>query len=375
MARTRLGRTRSARRAARTPAPAHAGATRPIPNGCSSASGSSRRSTRPRRTSGCSRGWTASTRDDLTRALERRAAIQATTLRVTIHMGSRADYWPTIDAVTEARRGWWRGATQRPGADRARWNARRSNSVRCPPAGPKKRAALVAALGIDAQTWNGAGAVGRPGAGAAERYVGPAPRRPVRPGRGLGGPAAAGRRRGRPGAARPPLPRRVPTRDAEGHRELGRRRHGRTSTGAIDRVATRRFLDERGREVVDLPRGPLPDPETPVADPLHRDLRRDPDGPLPAARRSSPRSTARRSSARRRRSRSGRCSIAGQVGATWKERDGRIVVEPFGTLSPGHRDGAPTTRPSVSRRSSPKSATSNVDVTSMSLVSVARITQ
>ena len=95
-------------------------------------------------------------RDDLTRALERRAVIQATTLRVTIHMCSRADYWPTIDAVTEARRAWWRVASRHARTDRdMEGHADRVRAVLSD--GPMKRAALVAALGIDATTWNGLG--------------------------------------------------------------------------------------------------------------------------------------------------------------------------------------------------------------------------
>ena len=46
-------------------------------------------------------------RDALTRALEERTVIQATLMRATIHLVSRADYWPFALAVREARRPWW----------------------------------------------------------------------------------------------------------------------------------------------------------------------------------------------------------------------------------------------------------------------------
>ena len=45
-------------------------------------------------------------RDALTRALEDHSVIQATTLRTTIHMVSRREYWPTIDAIRVPRRIW-----------------------------------------------------------------------------------------------------------------------------------------------------------------------------------------------------------------------------------------------------------------------------
>ena len=43
----------------------------------------------------------------LTRALNDREVVQGTLLRATIHLVSRADYWPLALAVREARRGWW----------------------------------------------------------------------------------------------------------------------------------------------------------------------------------------------------------------------------------------------------------------------------
>jgi hypothetical protein len=46
-------------------------------------------------------------RADLTHALEQGAVVQATLMRVTIHLVSRADYWPMALAVREARRRLW----------------------------------------------------------------------------------------------------------------------------------------------------------------------------------------------------------------------------------------------------------------------------
>lgn len=45
---------------------------------------------------------------DLTRALERRRLVQATLLRSTIHVVSRADYWLFAEGTCSARQEWWR---------------------------------------------------------------------------------------------------------------------------------------------------------------------------------------------------------------------------------------------------------------------------
>ena len=45
--------------------------------------------------------------DDLTRALERRRAIQATLMRSTIHVVSARDFWPFAAAVGPSRQEWW----------------------------------------------------------------------------------------------------------------------------------------------------------------------------------------------------------------------------------------------------------------------------
>src|SRR5918999_1076995 len=49
-------------------------------------------------------------RHALTRALERRTVVQATMMRITIHLVSAADYWPLTVAIRDARReSWLRG--------------------------------------------------------------------------------------------------------------------------------------------------------------------------------------------------------------------------------------------------------------------------
>jgi hypothetical protein len=53
-------------------------------------------------------------RDALTEALHERTVIQGTLMRATIHLVSRADYWPLALAIREARRDMWRRATKQP---------------------------------------------------------------------------------------------------------------------------------------------------------------------------------------------------------------------------------------------------------------------
>ena len=46
-------------------------------------------------------------RESLTRLLEAREVVQATILRATIHLVSRADFWPFLIAIRDARRDWY----------------------------------------------------------------------------------------------------------------------------------------------------------------------------------------------------------------------------------------------------------------------------
>ena len=57
-------------------------------------------------------------RDALTRALERRSVVQATLMRSTIHLVSRADFWPLALATRAARRtSWLRSVRDAPSED------------------------------------------------------------------------------------------------------------------------------------------------------------------------------------------------------------------------------------------------------------------
>jgi hypothetical protein len=267
-------------------------------------------------------------RDDLTRELERGRVIQATTLRVTIHMCAQGDYWPTIDAVTDARRAWWLAATK--GAVTDRQMRRHAERMRAALAdGPRSRTQLIAELGLEPQVWNGVGLwvdlVRVPPSGTwerrradlyglAEQHVGPRPPVDVEAGRDL---LVRRYLQGFP----PATPKDIATWAGLAPADLG---------GAIDRVATRRFIDERGRELVDLPRAPLPDPGSvpirfiPTWDAIllvharATQVLREEHRPL-IFNTKTPQSV-------------GTVLIDGQVGATWRQRDGRIVVEPFDEL-------------------------------------------
>ncbi len=200
-------------------------------------------------------------RDDLTRALERRRVIQATLLRVTIHMVSSGDYWPFTEAIRLERRAWWLKAARRMAVERDVVTAvARVRELLAD--GPRRRDELVQELGIDSTTWNGVGLwldlVRVPPSGTwdqrsanlyglAEDWLGPskATREEgldllVRRYLGAFGPASR--------------------KDVASFTGLSLT----TLAPAIERLSVRRFRDEAGGELLDLPRAPLPDPETPA---------------------------------------------------------------------------------------------------------------
>jgi hypothetical protein len=203
-------------------------------------------------------------RDQLTTALEERRAVQATLLRVTIHVVSAADYPPFTEAIRSARREWWSRAVRRElaGVDiEAAADLVRERLA----AGPARQAELTRLLtdkGFPKSVWIGVGLwvdmVRVPPSGTWER-----------------------RRADLYGLASDWLgPWRVEEDDALEH--LVRRYlagFGPASLGdlgswaglpltrlrpVLERVGTRRFRDEQGGELFDLPDGPLPDPDTPA---------------------------------------------------------------------------------------------------------------
>jgi hypothetical protein len=199
-------------------------------------------------------------RDDLTRLIERRTVVQATLMRVTIHLVARGDYWPFALATREARRTSWLRA--RRGAESADEMAAAAERVRArlqigdtihrselEELGGKGRAVGVG-LWLDLVRVPPSGTWERRRAdlfAAADAWIGP-PELTEREGverllrRYLGGfgPASVA--------------------DIQSYTGLPRT----TFAPVLEGMRLRRFRSETGDELIDLPRAPLPDPQTPA---------------------------------------------------------------------------------------------------------------
>jgi Winged helix DNA-binding domain len=203
-------------------------------------------------------------RDQLTRALEDRRAVQATLLRSTIHIVSAADYPPFAEAIRSARRDWWTrvARSQLEGVDVEAAAALVRERLADGPARQAELTRLLADKGYPRAVWNGVGLwvdmVRVPPSGTWER-----------------------RRADLYGLAADWLgPWQVDAADALEH--LVRRYLAGFGPASLvdlgswagmpltrlrpvlERVGTRRFRDERGAALFDLPRAPLPDPGTPA---------------------------------------------------------------------------------------------------------------
>lgn len=270
-------------------------------------------------------------RSALTTALERRRVVQATLMRMTIHLASRRDFWPIALALRQPRRLWWLRTSGRTGDERAMIET--AGRVRDLLAdGPRRRAEIVAELGLDTATWNGVGLwldlVRVPPSGTwdrrradlyglAERWVGPPPD-DLTP---AGGTELLIRRY--LAAFGPASAKDVMTFTGLGSTEI---------TPALDRLRLRVFRDEGGGELLDVPRAPLPDPESaapvrflPTWDAtLLVQARRTqilPDDLRPRVFHvRAPQSVA-------------TFLVDGQVAGTWRHEGGRVVTAPFARLS------------------------------------------
>jgi hypothetical protein len=194
----------------------------------------------------------------LTRALERGSVIQATLMRATIHLVSRADYWPLTAAIRAERRAWWERTHQQADPKRARAAGKQLQAFL---AGRPRRwkeiqerfgreDALAAAQYVDLVRVPPSGTWEQRRAnlyGLAEEWIGPDETDEkegldllVR--RYLGGFGPA-----------------TPAEVADfGMVSIARVR------AALERMELRRFRGEDGKELVDLPRAPLPSGDTPA---------------------------------------------------------------------------------------------------------------
>jgi hypothetical protein len=187
-------------------------------------------------------------RDALTEALHERTVIQGTLMRATIHLVSRADYWPLALAIREARRDMWRRATKQPAPVEAAERLREALQD-----GPMKRAEIETLIGKTAAHGVGlwldlvrvppSGTWERRRAdlfGLSETWIGP--------------PVAD--------------PDRLVTRYLTGYGPAARADiaswAGMTPRELPSLDGLRRFEAEDGTELFDLPDAPLPDPDTPA---------------------------------------------------------------------------------------------------------------
>lgn len=196
-------------------------------------------------------------RDAVTRALERRSIVQGSMMRATIHLVSKRDYWPFIAGIRSAQQKWWlrvhKGVSRQEVAanDRKVRRALRGKTL--------SRAELEEAIG---QRWGPAGVfvdlVRVPPSGTwerrradlyalAEEWVGPEDATEAE-----GIELLVRRYLQGFGPARPTEIADWASLDVT------------TTKRALERLDLRRFQDEQGKELVDLPRLPLPDADTPA---------------------------------------------------------------------------------------------------------------
>ena len=267
-------------------------------------------------------------RDQVTRALERRSIVQATLMRTTIHLVSKRDYWPLEVAVREGRKGRW--ARTHPTHDPREWEAAtRRLRNRLGEVGSLRRSEVEDLLGKElARGIHAFLPIARvPPSGtwerrradvyaAAEDWVGP-------PAEGLT------REAGIELLVRRYLAAFGPSTPAEiagfAGLQVG------DIAGVLHRVTFRRFRAEDGAELLDLPRAPLPDADTPapvrflpvwdatlLVHARRTQILREEDRPrIFSSKRPQSYNTF---------------LVDGVVAGTWRHEDDRIALEPFRRL-------------------------------------------
>jgi hypothetical protein len=274
-------------------------------------------------------------RSQLDRALERRTVVQGTLLRATIHLVSPGDWWRFSTAVRRMRRERWLGYFKgEPTVTQMDDGTRRLRKRLA--GGPVDRKGVQELIGHGSRGTNGASIwtdlVRVPPSGTwekrradlfaeAERWIGPEP-----PGlteaeamvetvrsylRGFG-PATRAEIADWVGVPVTPV------------------------AVALERIELRRFRGPEDQELLDLPRAPLPDPETPAP------VRFLPiwDATLLAhARRTQILPDEHRNKVFSTRTPQSMATflVDGAVAGTWRYEKGRVKIKPFGRLDPATR--------------------------------------
>ena len=192
-------------------------------------------------------------RDDLTRALERRTVVQGTLMRSTIHTVSTRDYWLFAAGGRQGFREWLARVDKTSDREIRQKDAALRKALAGGPRSAKQLGDVAknrAALWMEVVRVPPSGTWERRRAdhyALAKEWIGPCT---VSEDEGIGhlirsylrgfGPAALDDVSSWSG---------VPTR---------------MLSPALDRLRLRRFRDEQGRELIDLPRAPLPPPDTPA---------------------------------------------------------------------------------------------------------------
>lgn len=264
-------------------------------------------------------------RDMLTSSLRRGSVVQGTLMRGTIHLVSRADYWPMAAAIRQRMREWWLQA--QPSGVTSNEMEVLANRLRESLAdGPRKRNDLIADLAIDSATWSGAGywveLVRMPPSGSWES------RRADLYGLATSwvGPDHAHSTRGVELLVRRYLTGFGPASrdDIKAFMSLSLA----TIDGALERLRARRFADEVGGALFDVQGAPLPDGDTPA--PV-RFLGTWDASLLVHARRSLilPEEYRARIFHTKAPHSFNTFLVDGQVAGTWREQGGKVVLNPF----------------------------------------------
>ena len=197
-------------------------------------------------------------RDQLTRALERGSVVQGTLMRATIHLVSKGDYWPFAAGIRKDQLEWWLRVHGR-GTDTAELKADARKMRRALAGKTLGRAELEDVLGKRLGLSGLALDLVRvPPSGTWERRRADLYALAV----DWVGPEDAKREEGIEHLVRRYLQGFGPARATEIADWAGL--NVKSIKPALERLTLRRFQDEQGKELVDLPRAPLPDPDTPA---------------------------------------------------------------------------------------------------------------